>query len=121
MPERRKHKRVYFSLDEDYFVEIKSKSTYKARLLSLSEGGISFFLPIKNADSFKKDDVIFLSSLKSKDEEIINSLVSLSVRHVLNETDLGKTIVGCKFLDLSDRDRERIKQLVEKKSLEMPI
>ncbi len=121
MQEKRKHKRVYFSLDEDFFVEIKSKSTFKARLLSLSEGGISFFLPLRQAPSFKKDDLIFLSSLKSDNEVLVDSLVSLSVRHVLEEDDVDKVIVGCKFLDLPEKDREKIKKLVKRKLEEMPL
>ncbi len=121
MQEKRKHKRVYFSLDEDFFVEIEGKASFKARLLSLSEGGLSFFLPIKKSSNFKKGDVIFLSSLKSENEDLINSLVSLSVRHVLEENNVGKVIVGCQFLDLPEKDRVKIKKLIEEKSQQLPI
>ncbi|BBB33145.1 hypothetical protein TTHT_1665 [Thermotomaculum hydrothermale] len=121
MEEKRKHKRVYFSLDEDYFVEIQGKSVLKPRLLSLSEGGLSFFLPLKKGDDFKKDDLIFLSSIKTKDKIIINSLVSLSVRYVRKDEEVNKAIVGCQFLDLPEEDRETIKKLVEEKIKEFPF
>ena len=121
MEEKRKHKRIYFSVDEDFFVEIEAKSTYTGRLLSLSEGGLSFFIPIEGSPSFKKEDLIFLSSLKSDKETIIDSLVFMSVRYAITDRDSGKVIVGCKFLDLSDEGREKIRDLVKKKSKEFPI
>ena len=121
MEEKRKHKRIYFSVDEDFFVEIESKSTVRGRLLSLSEGGISFFVPIEESPSYKKEDLIFLSSLKSEKEVIIDSLVFMSVRYAFEDRESKKVIYGCKFLDLSDEDREKIKKLIERKAEEFPI
>ena len=121
MEEKRKHKRVYFSLDEDFFVEIEGKSTFKARLLSLSEGGLSFFLPLDKSENFEKDDIIFLNYLKNRSGFLIETPVSLSVRHIMREESVGKVIVGCKFLDLPEEERVKIKQLVEEKSQQLPI
>ncbi len=121
MQEKRRHKRVYFSLDEDFFVEIEGKASFKARLLSLSEGGLSFFLPLDKSENFKRDDIVFLNCLKSKSNVLIDTPVSLSVRHVMREESVGKVIVGCKFLDLPEEERVKIRQLVEEKSQQLPI
>ncbi len=121
MKEKRKHKRVYFSLDEDFCVEIEGKVSFKARLLSLSEGGLSFFLPLDKSEYFEKDDIIFLNYLKNRSGFLIKTPVSLSVRHVMREETVGKVIVGCQFLDLSEKDRAKIKKLIEEKSQQLPI
>ncbi len=122
MEEKRKHKRIYFSFDEDFSVEIEHSFPFKGKLLSLSEGGISFFSSIDKAGNLKKEDIIFLNCLKNEQGiPFINSKVSLSVRYVITDKEADKIIVGCKFLDLPEQSRSLIRELVERKNREFSI
>ncbi len=121
MEEKRQHKRVYFSIDEDYVLEIESKESLKARLLSLSEGGISFFVPLSRKKFFKKDDIIFLKILKSDDYILVDRPVSLSVRYCMESHEGNKLIVGCKFLDLPEDLKNKVRKLVEEKADKLPF
>lgn len=117
--ERRKHKRVFFTMKEGVGIRVKtanSASDYiSATLLSIGLGGISFAVPRVKANEIKSGDNVtieFIDGLKTL--SVIKDLQA-DVKYVIDYDVYIYISFGCEFRKISDDQRKQIKLLVEER------
>ncbi len=117
--ERRKHKRVFFTMKEGVGVRIKTANTSEdpisATLLSIGLGGISFAVPRVKANEIKSGDNIIIESIDGLKtlSEIKN--LNTDVKYVIDYDVYIYISFGCEFGKISEDQRKQIKVLVEER------
>jgi hypothetical protein len=117
--ERRKHKRVFFTMKEGVGISVKiadsAGESISATLLSIGLGGISFAVPRVKANEIKSGDTVIIESIDGlKTLSVIKDLHA-DVRYVIDYDVYIYISFGCEFRKISDDQRKQIKLLVEER------
>lgn len=118
-PERRQYPRIYFVPEDDTAADVRPPAPVvdppaPARLLSLSEGGLSFLAGIGTFPRLREGDQLTLDRIDRPAELTFLRAVDLEVCHV--HTGDRNLVCGCQFVnippgsrtDLRDYIRERL-------------
>lgn len=126
MDNKRKHPRVSFSVSDGivarFLMQEESDDLKTAYILNLSEGGLFFALRKDQTNLIKEGDNLRFVEIKKwrRSHFLVN--IQADVVWQGNIPDYESIGVGCKFRDISDKNLQNIKELVDERlqqSMEM--
>ncbi|NOZ14020.1 MAG: PilZ domain-containing protein [Acidobacteria bacterium] len=114
--ERRKHPRAYFTVRDSIFAVFQlpepEKFSMSTNVLSLSAGGISFIGQKEALEDVKAGHEILLVRVFEPEELHFLHNIRLQVRHTINEPGMEHILAGCRFIDISETQKEGISKFV---------
>jgi hypothetical protein len=117
MPENRLHNRIVFSADDKTSVNFYDFNTDKiiyAKVVNVSKGGICIAISKDDCRKIpKKGDKIVLLKIESSSEKLNFPLnADLKITWALTDETLDKIGIGCKFENLTDRNKDQIEEFL---------
>jgi c-di-GMP-binding flagellar brake protein YcgR len=115
--ERRQHRRVIFTINENingqFLIPGIGKKPISSYILNMSMGGLHFTPKKgKNNEVKKGDRLVFMHlNIPHSDPLILN--IDAEIKWVINPDMLEYIGIGCSFTNLSDSSRKRLKSFIK--------
>jgi len=113
--EQRKYPRIFFSGKDVALAKIlpaAGGTSFDARLLNISEGGLGFYLKRSWDIRLEVNDSLRLLALVGDPHLAGVADLSMEVRWITDEEYLDHVAVGCEFMDLDDHNRRQLQDFV---------
>lgn len=117
MEERRKNKRIFFSLEDGAKGIIAfpdpRRGVLVAHIVNISEGGMGLAMNREDDAGLKKGELIVITHITGMKglEQIVN--VDAVVRWVFKDPAWEYTLFGCEFLDLREDIRRALASFID--------
>ena len=115
--DRRQFRRIYFSkadnITSDIFLSTDPVHPIPVYVLTLSEKGLSLFVQRDLTKNINIGDTVTLKSINTPEPLGLIDEVEAKIIYILSDNGIDHVSVGCKFLEISETDINKIRKFIE--------
>ncbi len=115
--EKRDHARLVFSSEDEVvgLFEFSNRPGSEASfsIADISAGGLRFFFPRNNEQVLLTGDQMVLKTIMGKMKLAFITDINIRVQWVVDHDLFGHKMIGCQFIDLTEKNQSRIDRFVQ--------
>jgi c-di-GMP-binding flagellar brake protein YcgR len=113
--DRRRYKRVAFTASDEIsgLVQFPNEAKVRFKIADIGSGGLRFIPLREEAIGIQPGTQLFLIRIQGYKRLKFLSLVKLIVRWIIDEAQFAHVMVGCEFMEFSEKQRQQIDRFID--------